>query len=150
MNLFFNTGIQQVYKLHILTSIHTAISSYVQLVHTNSLKNFSLNYRVLSYFIPQKTIYLSSVCLPQLKTQSCKKHSIYVYDDIAERLDVCHYLCLFRVHATFLFHCEKLLFPHCDLELLRNMRNLLNQLGTLHNGNCFLPTKQPKKKSISL
>jgi len=34
--------------------------------------------------------YLSSDGLLQLKNQSCKKHGICVYNDIAERLNVFH------------------------------------------------------------
>jgi len=63
----------------------------------------------------KNTFYLSSVCLLQLKTQSCKKHSICVYD-IAERLNVFHDRRLFRVHAAFVFCFEKLLFPNCNIE----------------------------------
>jgi hypothetical protein len=96
MKFFFNTGTQQVYMLHTLPSIHTAISSYVQWVHTYSLEIFLLNYHVCTYFISQNTFYLSSVCLLLLKTQS----GICVYDYIAERLNVFHDLHLFRIHAT--------------------------------------------------
>jgi len=62
MKFFFSTDTQQVYKLHIFPSIHTAISSYVQFVHTYSLEIFHLNYHVFTYFISQKHI-LSFLCV---------------------------------------------------------------------------------------
>jgi hypothetical protein len=55
-------GTQQVYKLQIFPSIHTAISSYVQFVHTYSLEIFLLNYHVFTYFISQKHI-LPFLCM---------------------------------------------------------------------------------------
>jgi len=48
MKFFFNTGTQQIYELHICPSIHTAISSFVQFVHTYSLEIFLLKYHPLT------------------------------------------------------------------------------------------------------